>query len=90
MRFGIASVLLCWISVLHAKHSIDVETCESENGNCEKFSFHRTTQNISNVNKSEEAKREQLDALKDLELIENRLVFEQSHIQENGNLRLTT
>lgn len=88
MRFGIASALLCWITVLQAEHSIDLETCKSDDGNCETFSFHRTTQNISNVNKSVEAKK--LDALKDLELIENRLVFEQSHTQENGNFRLTT
>lgn len=86
MRFGIPVFFLCWISVLQADPSIDLAKCERDVGNCEKFSFRRTAQNNSKVNNNSiEAKHVKSETMEDLEIIENRLVFEQSDIQENGN-----
>lgn len=82
-----AVFLLCWISVLRGEISINPEKCERDVENCENFSFRRTSQHLNNskVNNSIESKHVKSEVLTDLGTIENQLVFEQSHVQENGN-----
>lgn len=86
MKFsgGISVLLVCWISVVRADNLLNFAKCERDTENCEQFSFRRTQQNMSNVNKSE-SKSLSSRALNDL--VENQIVLAQAYNQENGNFQ---
>ncbi|XP_031625477.1 uncharacterized protein LOC116342116 [Contarinia nasturtii] len=79
----IGLVFMCFVSTLHASNSVDLTKCVRDIGNCERFSFRRIQQNVTSVNNSSDSKHAKSEALKDLGNIENKIVVEQSHIQEN-------
>lgn len=81
-------VSLCLVSVLRANNSVHLAQCERDVGNCEKFSFRRIQPNVSitvNLNRSSNQKNVKTKPLYDLGIVENRIVNEETHIQENGN-----
>lgn len=84
-------ILLCSISVIYADRSIDLAKCQrldDGDNNCERFSFQKISQNftIALANNSVERKTDVAsETIKTLDTIENRLVFKESTIQEDGN-----
>lgn len=94
-KFGVC-LFLCWLLVLVQGDSLnDLIKCENENGNCNQLPFGRVQQNVSNVsnvssNNLSLAKRYEADDLNDLDLVENRMAYEQAHTQENGNFDMNT
>lgn len=77
--------LIIQLSVVHSEIDVELAKCERDVGNCKQFSFHQTKLNVSNVNNSSDQRNLNTADLKDLSLVENQIVFEQSQIQENGN-----
>lgn len=85
MRIVFVIIFVFGISVLLADPSIDMAKCELDIENCENESYRQISQNLTNGNNTNRSKSVKSDALRGLDLIENQLVVEQSHIQENGN-----
>lgn len=77
---------LIWLSVVRSDSVVDFSKCEHDAENCEQFSSRRNQPNVSIVNNSSEFGNLKTEAQKDLSLVENQIIFEQAHIQENGNV----
>lgn len=73
--------LIIQLSVVQSDIDVELAKCKSDVENCEQFSFHQVKANVSNLNQ----KNLNTAVLKDLNLVEDQIIFEQSHIQENGN-----
>lgn len=84
MRFKLV-LLISSLIVLSASNSEnDSATCDSNEENCEQFSFERFQRNSSNVSTSSEQKKIGLD----LNAVENRMLFDKMQIKEDGNYPL--
>lgn len=74
----VSLVILC-----KANRDTNLPTCDSNKNNCEQFSFEQFQRNSSNVSASIEQKTLKVGLVQ----VENRILFDNVPIKEDGNLK---
>lgn len=60
-------------------------TCDSNEENCERFSFEQFQRNSSNVSSTVGQKPHNVGLMEDFDVVENRILFDKMQIKEDGN-----